>query len=82
MMGRGRDYDTGFADGQSEAAVILRRSPSSASLEGWETSACSASFETPRKRAAPQDDGVTCGANVASCAGLTRLRGRSPFGEA
>jgi hypothetical protein len=28
-----------------------------ASLEGWATSAKRPSFETPRKRAAPQDDG-------------------------
>jgi hypothetical protein len=39
------------------AIVILRCSPSSASLEGWAKSA-EPSFETPRKRAAPQDDGI------------------------
>jgi uncharacterized protein YcnI len=41
--------------------VILRCSPSSASLEGWATSARGPSFETPRKRAAPQNDGQMCG---------------------
>jgi hypothetical protein len=47
-----------FAGGQTNTAVILRCSPFfTASLEGWATSACGRSFETPRKRAAPQDDG-------------------------
>jgi hypothetical protein len=37
----------------NNTVVILRCSPFfTASLEGW-----AASFETPRKRAAPQDDG-------------------------
>jgi hypothetical protein len=41
------------------ATVILRRSPLfTASLEGRQQARCSRpSFETPRKRAAPQDDG-------------------------
>ena len=40
------------------SAVILRCSPPSASLEGWPQHRClRPSFETPRKRAAPQDDG-------------------------
>jgi hypothetical protein len=37
-------------------AVILGCSPSWASLEGWKR-APRPSFETPRKRTAPQDDG-------------------------
>src|SRR4030081_1564332 len=41
----------------NQDSVILRCSPSSASLEGWATGACGSSFETPRKSAAPQDDG-------------------------
>ena len=44
----------GFA---TRTAVILRCSPSSASLEGWPQARVWPSFETPRKRAAPQDDG-------------------------
>ncbi|HEV7411488.1 MAG TPA: hypothetical protein VGO01_23650 [Bradyrhizobium sp.] len=40
-------------------AVILRCSPFfTASLEGSPTSTRGPSFETPRKRAAPQDDGL------------------------
>jgi hypothetical protein len=43
---------------ESYELVILRRSPFfTASLEGWATSARDPSFEAPRKRAAPQDDG-------------------------
>jgi hypothetical protein len=38
-------------------AVILRCSPFfTASLEGWPRTRLLPSFETPRKRAAPQDD--------------------------
>jgi hypothetical protein len=45
-------------NGKTNTAVILRCSPFfTASLEGWATSACGSSFETPRKSAAPQDDG-------------------------
>jgi hypothetical protein len=41
----------------TNTAVILRCSPFfRASLEGWAASAGGPSFETPRKRAAPQDD--------------------------
>jgi hypothetical protein len=40
------------------SAVILRRSPFfTASLEGWPQARVRPSLETPRKRAAPQDDG-------------------------
>src|SRR4051794_7678484 len=47
--------------------VILRCSPFfTASLEGWATSACGRSFETPRKGAAPQDDGGVCGSRRCS----------------
>jgi hypothetical protein len=45
-------------------SVILRCSPPfAASLEGWTREPCEPSFETPRKRAAPQDDGGMRGQN-------------------
>jgi hypothetical protein len=47
-----------IADGPYITTVILRCSPFfTASLEGWIRTRVWSSFETPRKRAAPQDDG-------------------------
>jgi hypothetical protein len=43
--------------------VILRCELLRASKDDW-FGACGRSFETPRKRAAPQDDGDGCGATV------------------
>src|SRR3954452_12239867 len=57
----GSDDSTGQNDAGAQShntAVILRCSPFfTASLEGWPRVRLLPSFETPRKRAAPQDDG-------------------------
>jgi hypothetical protein len=65
----------GFAGAKTSTAVILRCSPrdarasrASASLEGWPHVPW-LSFETPRKRAAAQDEGWRCGPEM--CFGLT-----------
>jgi hypothetical protein len=46
-----------FVDEQTNTAVILRCRRSCDGLEGWPYARLLPSFETPRKRAAPQDDG-------------------------
>ena len=61
MLVQGRDYDTGFADGQrTHGRAVMVRSAAKPRVSNH--GSLGPSFETPREGAAPQDDGVARGA--------------------
>jgi hypothetical protein len=63
------DMPMTYIESDSEEPRLAMRRHREVSLEGWATSASEPSFETPRKRAAPQDD--------AGCVAITAGRGGS-----